>query len=145
MRISKQKNGKKDNYPNNACVEKRSMTRKVTAYCSRKRLLLLPYTYKLFSTRPHNTSTYISTGGYIQYKQRNTLHYSLDNSTGVLYRLTYYSNACHPHLLFNLLTPAQPNPTQQQKGRNTIAFVLTPLWLPGSTYTFCLSDMLAVT
>src|SRR5205085_2569594 len=57
----KQKTEKKIIYPNNACVEKRSMTRKVTAYCERKRLLLLPYTNKLFSTRPHNTSTYIST------------------------------------------------------------------------------------
>src|SRR6266480_2489013 len=28
------------------------MTRKVSAYCFRKRLLLLPYTNKLFSTRP---------------------------------------------------------------------------------------------
>src|SRR5256885_12103886 len=46
---------------NNACVEKRFMTRKVTAYCLCKRLLLLPYTNKLFSTRPHNTSTHIST------------------------------------------------------------------------------------
>lgn len=46
--------------PNDACVEKRSMTRKVTAHCSRKRLLLLSYTYELFptSTSPHSTSPY---------------------------------------------------------------------------------------
>jgi len=40
----------------NACVEKRSMTRKVTACCLRKRLLLLPYTYKLYATH-HVPST----------------------------------------------------------------------------------------
>src|SRR6266567_261034 len=34
------------------------MTRKVTAYCFRKRLLLLPYTNKLFSTQPHYTPLY---------------------------------------------------------------------------------------
>ncbi len=59
--MKKQKR-KKENCVNNletlhnACVEKRSMTRKVTAGCFRKRLLLLPYTYKLYATH-HVPST----------------------------------------------------------------------------------------
>jgi len=46
------KKRKKDNVSNNACVEKRSMTRKVTAYCSRKRLLLTPLHEKVVLDSP---------------------------------------------------------------------------------------------
>lgn len=41
-------------YKNDACVEKRSVTRKVTAIALRQRLLLLLYTYKVLQTpQPH--------------------------------------------------------------------------------------------
>src|SRR6266487_2422365 len=70
----------------NACVEKRSMTRKVTAYCFRKRLLLLtPLHYKLLRRihvsytpptplTPYTTTNYHKTG--ITYNNRNNeIHY----------------------------------------------------------------------
>jgi len=53
------KKRKKDNVSNNACVEKRSMTRKVTAYCSRKRLLLTSPTQTSCSRLAHITHPHI--------------------------------------------------------------------------------------
>ena len=78
-------------YLNKACVEKRFMTRKVTAYCFRKRLLLLPYIYKLCLTQIAHINTTIhhyvdKTDTYHNRKQRKTVHYSHANGTSVLYR-----------------------------------------------------------
>ena len=67
------------------------MTRKVTAYCFRKRLLLLPYIYKLCLTQIAHINTTIhhyvdKTDTYHNRKQRKTVHYSHANGTSVLYR-----------------------------------------------------------
>ena len=67
------------------------MTRKVTAYCFRKRLLLLPYIYKLCLSQIAHINTTIhhyvdKTDTYHNRKQRKTVHYSHANGTSVLYR-----------------------------------------------------------
>src|SRR5712691_720567 len=67
------------------------MTRKVTAYYFRKRLLILHYTYKLCLTQIAHINTTIhhyvdKTDIYHNRKQRKTVHYSHANGTSVLYR-----------------------------------------------------------
>ncbi len=84
------KNGKKDNYLDDtlliACVEKRSMTRKVTADAYASGYSYSPTQPKLCSSQPHNnTSTSMYTVRVYYIEQTNTLHYSLDNGTHVLY------------------------------------------------------------
>ena len=97
------------------------MTRKVTAHCSRKRLLLLLYTYKLFSTYPHSTSTVFKKTG--SYSTNNERRYNIPSRLVLWYYCAEHSEPTE-HRKHSRQSQSQPQqqhkyPVQKERHRAT--------------------------